>query len=197
MSGLESLIHALAYAVGAGINLYATVLVLGLAARLDWVELPATLEPAGSVWVIGAAAILYLLEFLADKIPWIDSLWDAIHTLVRPLGAAVVAVAALGPASPGMEVAAALLGATIGASTHAAKAGTRLAVNASPEPASNIALSLAEDGFVIGLVLLLLTHPLLGLGLAVAVLVTVLGVLAFLLRLVVRRRRARRDAARP
>ena len=197
MSGIESLIHALAYAVGAGINLYATVLVLGLAARLDWVALPETLEPVGSGWVIGGAAVLYLLEFLADKIPWIDSLWDAIHTLVRPIGAAVVAVAALGPASPGMEVAAALLGAAIGASTHAAKAGTRLAVNASPEPASNIALSLAEDGFVVGLVLLLLTHPLLGLGLAVAVLVTVVIVLAFLLRLVLRRRRARQDPTRP
>lgn len=191
MSGLESLGHALAFAVGAGINLYATVLVLGLAARFDWVEVPATLEPVGSVWVIGGAAVLYLLEFLADKIPWIDSLWDAIHTLVRPIGAAVVAVVALGPASPGMEIAAALLGAAIGASTHAAKAGTRLAVNASPEPASNIAVSLLEDGFVVGLVLLLLTHPLLGLALAVAALVSVVILLAVLFRLVMRRRRRR------
>jgi O-antigen/teichoic acid export membrane protein len=141
--------------------------------------------------VIGGAAVLYLLEFLADKIPWIDSLWDAIHTLVRPIGAAVIAVVALGPASPGMEVAAALLGAAIGASTHAAKAGTRLAVNASPEPASNIAVSLLEDGFVVGLVLLLLTHPLLGLGLAVAALVFVVVLLAVLFRLVMRRRRRR------
>jgi hypothetical protein len=191
VSGLESLGHALAFAVGAGINLYATVLVLGLAARFDWVEVPGTLEPVGSAWVIGGAAVLYLLEFLADKIPWIDSLWDAIHTLVRPIGAAVIAVVALGPASPGMEVAAALLGAAIGASTHAAKAGTRLAVNASPEPASNIAVSLLEDGFVVGLVLLLLTHPLLGLGLAVAALVFVVVLLAVLFRLVMRRRRRR------
>jgi hypothetical protein len=191
MSGLESLGHALAFAVGAGINLYATVLVLGLAARFDWVEVPGTLEPVGSAWVIGGAAVLYLLEFLADKIPWIDSLWDAIHTLVRPIGAAVIAVVALGPASPGMEVAAALLGAAIGASTHAAKAGTRLAVNASPEPASNIAVSLLEDGFVVGLVLLLLTHPLLGLGLAVAALVFVVVLLAVLFRVLMRRRRRR------
>jgi hypothetical protein len=191
VSGLESLGHALAFAVGAGINLYATVLVLGLAARYDWVDVPGTLEPVGSAWVIGGAAVLYLLEFLADKIPWIDSLWDAIHTLVRPIGAAVIAVAALGPASPGMEVAAGLLGAAIGASTHAAKAGTRLAVNASPEPASNIAVSLLEDGFVVGLVLLLLTHPLLGLALAVAALVSVLLLLAVLFRLVMRRRRRR------
>lgn len=191
MSGLESLGHALAFAVGAGINLYATVLVLGLAARFDWVDVPGTLEPVGSAWVIGGAAALYLIEFLADKIPWIDSLWDAIHTLVRPIGAAVIAVAALGPASPGMEVAAGLLGAAIGASTHAAKAGTRLAVNASPEPASNIAVSLLEDGFVVGLVLLLLTHPLLGLALAVAALVSVVVLLAVLFRLVTRRRRRR------
>lgn len=196
MSGLESLGHALAFAVGAGINLYATVLVLGLAARFDWVEVPGTLEPVGSAWVIGGAAVLYMLEFLADKIPWIDSLWDAIHTLVRPIGAAVIAVVALGPASPGMEVAAALLGAAIGASTHAAKAGTRLAVNASPEPASNIAVSLLEDGFVVGLVLLLLTHPLLGLGLAVAALVSVVVLLAVLFRVLIRRRRRRESTIR-
>ena len=196
MSGLESLGHALAFAVGAGINLYATVLVLGLAARFDWVDVPGTLEPVGSAWVIGGAAVLYLLEFLADKIPWVDSLWDAIHTLVRPIGAAVIAVVALGPASPGMEVAAGLLGAAIGASTHAAKAGTRLAVNASPEPASNIAVSLLEDGFVVGLVLLLLTHPLLGLALAVAALVSVVVLLAVLFRLVTRRRRRRESTIR-
>jgi len=193
VSGLASLGHALAFAVGAGINLYATVLIIGLAARFEWVDLPASLDLLGSSWVIGGAAVLYLLEFLADKIPWVDSLWDGIHTLVRPVGAAVIAVAALGPASPGMEVAAALLGAAIGASTHAAKAGTRLAVNASPEPASNIAISLFEDGFVVGLVLLLITHPLLGLGLALAALIAVAVVLSVLLRVLLRRRRARRE----
>lgn len=191
MSGLASLGYALSFAVGAGINLYATILVLGLAARLDWVELPASLDPLGTSWVIGGAAALYALEFLADKIPWVDSLWDAIHTLVRPVGAAVVAVAALGPSSPGMEVAAGLLGAAIGASTHAAKAGTRLAVNASPEPATNIGLSLLEDGFVVGLVVLLLTHPLLGLALALIALLVVIAALSILLRMLSRRRRAR------
>jgi Flp pilus assembly protein TadB len=92
-----------------------------------------------------------------------------------------------------MEVAAGLLGAAIGASTHAAKGGTRLAVNASPEPASNIAISLFEDGFVVGLVLLLITHPLLGLGLALAALIVVAVVLSVLLRVLLRRRRARRE----
>lgn len=117
-----------------------------------------------------------------------DTVWDAAHTIVRPLGAAAVAVAALGPASPEMTLAAALLGGAIGASTHAAKAGTRLVVNASPEPASNIGLSLLEDGFVVGLATLLLTHPLLGLGLALLALLAILAALAFVLRYALRRR---------
>ena len=167
------------------------MLVIGLASRFDWVDLPSSFDLLGRSWVIGLAAGLFVLEFLADKIPWIDSLWDAIHTLIRPIGAAVVAVAALGPASPGMEVAAALLGAAIGASTHAAKAGTRLAVNASPEPATNIVVSLVEDGFVVGLVLLLITHPILGLALALVALIAIVIVLVLLLRLLFRRKRVR------
>lgn len=187
----------MAFAVGAGVNLYATVLVLGLAVRFDWVELPASLDPLGSDWVLAAAGALYLLEFLADKIPWVDTVWDAAHTIVRPVGAAVVAVAALGPATPGMELAAALLGGAIGASTHAAKAGSRLVVNTSPEPASNVAVSLIEDGFVVGLVALLLTHPLIGIGLALLALVVALTLLALVLRLALRRRARRRPAPGP
>jgi hypothetical protein len=168
------------------------VLALGLAARFDWVELPASLDPLASGWVLAIATALYLLEFLADKIPWVDTVWDAVHTIVRPIGAALVAVAALGPASPEMELAAALLGGAIGASTHAAKAGTRLVVNASPEPASNVAVSLLEDGFVVGLVALLLTHPWIGVGIALAALLLTLLVLVLVLRLFLRRRRRRR-----
>lgn len=144
--------------------------------------------------MLAAAGALYLLEFLADKIPWVDTVWDAVHTIVRPVGAAVVAVAALGPATPGMEIAAALLGGAIGASTHAAKAGTRLVINTSPEPASNVAASLIEDGFVVGLVALLLTHPLIGIGLALAALVVALTLVAIVLRLAFRRRARRRSA---
>ena len=157
-------------------------------------ELPASLDPLASGWVLAAAAALYLLEFLADKIPWVDTVWDAAHTIVRPVGAAVVAVAALGPATPGMEITAALLGGAIGASTHAAKAGTRLVVNASPEPASNVFVSLLEDGFVIGLVALLLTHPLLGLGLALIALVVALTLVAIVVRVALGRRARRRTA---
>lgn len=186
--------RALAFAVGAGVNLYATVLVLGLVARYDWVELPSAFDPLGATWVIGVAATLYVLEFLADKIPWIDTAWDAAHSLVRPIGAAVVAVTALGPADPGLQVVAALLGGTIGASAHAAKAGTRLAVNTSPEPATNVFVSLAEDGFVVGLVVLLVTHPWIGVAVAGAALAAAAVVVVLLLRLW-RGRRARKPPA--
>ena len=101
--------------------------------------------------VIGAALVLYVVEFVADKIPWLDSLWDAIHTLIRPVGGALIAVAALGDASPTVEGLVALLGGTLAAGTHFTKAGTRAAANTSPEPFSNWALSLAEDAFVVGL----------------------------------------------
>ena len=178
-----ALARALALSFGAGVNLYATALVLGLTVRYDWVDLPASFDFFGSTWMIAIAATLYVVEFLADKIPWIDTAWDAGHSLVRPIGAAAVAVIALGPANPSMQVVAALLGGMVGASAHAAKAGTRFAVNTSPEPATNVFTSLAEDGFVVGLVVLLMTHPWIGIGLAAAGLVAVAVVVALLVRL--------------
>ncbi|HUP19312.1 MAG TPA: DUF4126 domain-containing protein [Gemmatimonadota bacterium] len=180
--------RSVGFAVGAGINLYATVLVAGLAARFGWVDLPPAFEVLGSGWVIGGAAALYLIEFVADKVPWVDTAWDTLHTIVRPLGAAGLAVLALGPSEAGVQVVAGLLGGAVGASTHAAKAGTRVAVNASPEPASNVIVSLAEDGFVVGLVVLLLTHPWLGIAAALLALAAVLAVLLLLARAVRRRR---------
>lgn len=187
--------RATGFAVGAGINLYATVLVTGLAARFGWVELPPGFDVLGHGWVLGAAAGLYALEFVADKVPWVDSAWDALHSIVRPLGAAALAVVALGPADPGFQVVAALAGGAVGASTHAAKAGSRLVVNTSPEPASNVIVSLIEDGFAIALATLLLTHPLLGIALALAILGAALVVLFLLARAVRRRRRRRGPAA--
>lgn len=181
--------RALAFAVGAGVNLYATVLVLGLTVRYEWVELPEPFGFFGSTWVIGAAATLYVVEFLADKIPWIDTAWDVGHSLVRPVGAAAIAVIALGPADPALQVLAALLGGTIGGTAHAAKAGTRLAINTSPEPATNVFTSLAEDGFVVALVVLLVTHPWIGVALAGAALVAVAVVVILLVRLWRGRRR--------
>lgn len=164
----------------------------GLAARYGWVDLPPGFEILGSGWLIGGAAALYLVEFVADKVPWVDTAWDGLHSIVRPIGAAALAVLALGPSEPGVQVVAGLLGGAVGASTHAAKAGTRVAVNTSPEPVSNSVVSLAEDGFVVGLVVLLLTHPWLGVAAALLALAAVLAVLFLLLRAVRRRRGSRR-----
>lgn len=185
------LARALALAFGAGVNLYATALVLGLTVRYEWIDLPESFGFFGSTWLIGAAATLYLVEFLADKIPWIDTAWDAAHSLVRPIGAAAVAVIALGPADPGLQVLAGFLGGTVGASAHVAKAGTRLAVNTSPEPATNVFTSLAEDGFVIALVVLLMTHPWIGVAVAGLGLAAVAVVVVLLVRLWRGRRRGK------
>jgi hypothetical protein len=162
MSG-ESLVNTLGRMLGfsfaAGINLYATVAMLGLATHFGWVELPPQYRVFDNNWIIGAAIVLYVVEFVADKIPWVDSLWDAIHTVIRPAGGALIAVASIGHAQPAMQAVAAITGAALATSTHAAKAGTRAMVNTSPEPVSNWILSFAEDGFVVGLGVLALTHP--------------------------------------
>jgi uncharacterized protein DUF4126 len=149
----------LGFCFAAGINLYATVAMLGLSNRFHWVDLPAQYRVFDNNWIIGAAIVLYLAEFVADKIPWVDSLWDAVHTVIRPAGGALIAVASIGHATPGMQGIAAIAGAALATSTHAAKAGARVVANTSPEPFSNWALSFAEDGFVLGLGLLALTHP--------------------------------------
>src|SRR6476620_9624724 len=115
----------LGFSFAAGINLYATVAILGLATRFGWVDLPPQYRVFDNNWIIGAAIVLYVIEFVADKIPWLDSIWDAIHTLIRPAGGALIAVASIGHAGPGMQTAAALAGAALATSTHVAKAGTR------------------------------------------------------------------------
>jgi hypothetical protein len=151
--------RTLGFSFAAGINLYATVAIIGLATRYGWVDLPPQYRVFDNAWIIGAAIAMYLVEFVADKVPWVDSLWDAIHTVIRPLGGALIAVATIGHAQPWVQAVAALAGAALATSTHVAKAGTRAAANTSPEPLSNWALSFAEDGFVVGLGLLALTHP--------------------------------------
>ena len=156
---LTMLGRTMGFSFAAGINLYATVAVLGLAERFGWVALPEQFRVFDNDFVIGAALVLYVVEFVADKVPWVDSLWDAIHTLIRPVGGALIAVAALGEASPATEGLVALLGGTVAAGTHFTKAGTRAVANTSPEPFSNWALSLAEDVFVVGLATLAMTHP--------------------------------------
>jgi Domain of unknown function (DUF4126) len=170
---LITLGRTMGFALTSGVNLYATVAILGLAARYHWVALPPQYDVFASEWVIGIALVLYLVEFVADKIPWVDSLWDSIHTVIRPLGGALVAVATLGDQSPTLQAAVALLGGTIAAGSHLTKASTRVAANASPEPFSNWILSLLEDLFVVGLGLLALKYPVAALVVTILILVTI------------------------
>jgi hypothetical protein len=156
---LTTLGRTMGFSFAAGINLYATVAILGLASRFDWVDLPPQFRVFDNNIVIGAALVLYVVEFVADKIPWVDSMWDAAHTVIRPLGGALIAVATLGHASPAVQGLAALLGGTLAAGTHFTKAGTRALANTSPEPFSNWILSLGEDLFVVGLGALALKYP--------------------------------------
>jgi hypothetical protein len=151
--------RTMGFSFAAGINLYATVAILGLASRFHWVDLPPQFRVFDNNIVIGAALAMYVIQFVADKIPWVDSLWDAAHTVIRPLGGALIAVATLGHASPGVEGLVALLGGTLAAGTHFTKSGTRVVANASPEPFSNWILSLGEDLFVLGLGVLALKYP--------------------------------------
>lgn len=163
MEILKTLAVALSLGTLAGVNLYLTVFVTGLAVRMDWVTLPGPLqglEALGHPVVLAVAGVMYLVEFFADKVPWVDTAWDAVHTVIRPVGAAALAVAAMGEAHPVFEVVAALLAGGMALSAHTAKAGTRLAANTSPEPFSNIGLSLAEDALVIGGLGVLAWNPL-------------------------------------
>src|SRR5919112_1545606 len=142
MDLMATLGRTLGFSFAAGVNLYATVALLGLASRYGWVSLPEQYRAFDSDWVIGAALVMYAVEFFADKIPYVDSLWDVIHTAIRPVGGALIAVTTLGHASPTTQALVALLGGTVAASSHLTKASTRAAANVSPEPFSNWFLSL-------------------------------------------------------
>ena len=159
MDTLGALVKIVPFAFASGVNLYATVAVVGLCARYGLVSLPEQFRGLDHPVVIGIALAMYLVEFVADKIPWLDTAWDAVHTLVRPVGGAVVAVAALGDAQPVMQGLAALLGGSVALTTHVTKAGTRAVANTSPEPFTNWGLSLAEDLFVVGLTWFAVEHP--------------------------------------
>jgi len=173
---LTTLGRTLGFSFAAGVNLYATVAILGLTSRFGWVQLPPQYQVFDNNWIIGTALALFVLEFIADKIPWVDSAWDAMHTVIRPLGGALIAVATLGHASPAVETVVGLLGGALAASSHFTKASARVMANASPEPFSNWILSFTEDGFVIGLGILALTHPL---AAGVVVLLAVAAIAAF------------------
>src|SRR5918999_6587858 len=182
MEWLETIGRTLGFSLAAGVNLYATVAILGLAARYGWVALPEQFQIFDNPWIIGAAGVLYAVEFVADKIPWVDSIWDSIHTFIRPVGGALVAAATVGDASPTFEVVMALLGGTIAAGSHFTKASTRVAANTSPEPFSNWALSFMEDAFVIGLGLLALKYPLAALAITILIIITIVLALRWIVR---------------
>jgi hypothetical protein len=159
MDTLLTLGRTLGFSLGAGINLYATVAVLGLASHYGWVSLPPQYQVFDNPYIIGAAIAMYVIEFFADKIPWVDSAWDMVHTLIRPVGGALIAITTIGDASPEAKALVGLLGGGVAASSHFTKTGTRAMANTSPEPFSNWALSFVEDLFVVGLSALALTHP--------------------------------------
>ena len=187
MDVLTSLGRTMGFSFAAGINLYATVAILGLASRYGWVALPPQYQVFDNNWIIGGALALYVIEFVADKIPWVDSAWDAIHTVIRPVGGALIAVATLGEQSTAMQTLVALFGGALAASTHFSKAGTRVMANASPEPFTNWILSIGEDTFVVGLGVLALKYPA---AAAIVVIVCVAVIVSFaaaILKLVRRR----------
>jgi Domain of unknown function (DUF4126) len=142
-----------------GINLYATVLTLGLLQRFNLVHLPGDLGYLSHTWIIVLSGVLYLVQFVADKIPAIDSAWDMIHTFIRVPAGAVLAATAFAHFDPSVRLAAFLLGGGIALSSHGTKTATRMAANASPEPFSNVALSLLGDALTFGGTLLMTVHP--------------------------------------
>jgi hypothetical protein len=191
MEWIATLGRTMGFSFAAGINLYATVAILGLASRYNWVTLPEQYRAFDNDFIIVTALVLYAVEFIADKIPWFDTVWDTVHTAIRPLGGAIIAVTTLGEASPGLEVLIALLGGSVAAGTHFSKTGTRAIANTSPEPFSNWILSLGEDAFVVGLGLLALNYPILALA-VVVIGIVMIGVFAAVLVRAIRRRWNRR-----
>jgi Domain of unknown function (DUF4126) len=163
MEVLQTLAVALGLAALSGYSLYLTVFLTGLAIHFDWIHLApqyASLSVLGEPTIIILSGVLFVLEFFVDKIPWLDSIWDAIHTVIRPVGGALLAVQTLGHPQPVFDIIVGLLAGSVTFTAHSVKTGTRLMVNQSPEPFSNVAVSLAEDIAVGGLFALLWSHPL-------------------------------------
>ncbi len=160
---MQDWLSTLAFALGpawiSGINLYATVAVLGLLEHFGYAHLPGDLGVLGNWWVIGAAGFLYLVEFLADKIPVVDSAWDAVHTFIRIPAGALLAASAFADFPPAMRIVAFLLGGSMALASHGTKAAVRVAVNTSPEPVSNIVVSTLEDVFAFIATLVLVWKP--------------------------------------
>ena len=160
MDMLQSLALAGGMAWASGMRLYAALFAAGLLGRLGYLDLPSGLQVLENPWVLGVTAILLLVEFLADKIPVVDSVWDSVQTFIRLPAGALLAALALGEHDPALMVIGGLLGGTLTAGTHALKAGSRALINTSPEPFSNIATSLGEDALVPTGLAIAVFHPL-------------------------------------
>jgi Domain of unknown function (DUF4126) len=156
---LAEIAVATALAWGAGLRAYAVIFLVGLAGTLGWFELPEHLRLLAHPLVLGASGFMTLVEFFADKLPWLDSVWDAVHSFIRIPAGAALAAAVFGDSGAAVALAAAILGGTLAAGVHATKAGARAAINTSPEPFSNWTASLAEDALVPAGLWLSVAHP--------------------------------------
>src|SRR6202166_4107998 len=159
MNPVETLGPALGAGLSSGLNLYATIATLGLLQRFGVIHLPASLQVLSHPWVLGIAVALYAIEFLADKIPYVDSVWDAIHPVTPPPPAALLAYSAAGSAPPEWRWGAALLAGGVALTSHGTKASARAAVNTTPEPFSNWILSFGEDALAVWLTWMATVHP--------------------------------------
>ena len=187
MTAVEILGLAASASLLAGWRLYFTLFALGLAMRSGWVDLPghlAALDILANPWVIGVAAAGAVVEFCADKIMWLDTVWDGIHTFIRPVGGALISLAVVDPADPAWQVAAFLLGGGASLATHTAKSVARVAVNTSPEPFTNFLLSLLEDGLTVALAALIFAYPEAAAIVAVVLLAIAIGLLVLLHRFI-------------
>lgn len=192
MSAVEAIGLAATLSLLAGWRLYLCIFATGLAMHFGWLELPEHLRGLAVLanpWVIGVSGIGLFAEFLADKVAWVDSLWDGVHTFVRPVGGALLAMAVIDPADPTWQVIALLLGGGAAFVSHGAKAGARAVVNTSPEPFSNLAVSTLEDILAGGLLILALAHPMAAVIVAMLLAAAVVGLLLMLRRLLARLRR--------
>ena len=163
MDQLEQIVSLIALTMGvgwaSGINLYATVLMLGMLNNMGHITLPEELQVVGDPLVLMAAGSMYFVEFFADKIPGVDTGWDTLHTFIRIPAGAALAAGAVGDMAPAVEIAAALVGGSLAAGSHAAKAGSRVMINTSPEPVTNWTASISEDLLVLGGLWAALNHP--------------------------------------
>lgn len=186
MSPLEMIGLVLGSSFASGLNLYATVSVLGLLHRFQVTELPPGLEILSHPLVLGIAIAMYVIEFVADKVPYVDNVWDVVHTFVRPPAAAILAYAALADIPESLRIVAALLAGGVALTSHGAKASTRAAANVSPEPFSNSILSLGEDVVAVSVTWMALAHPLITIAIVIILVGTALYLIVKFLRFVSR-----------